>query len=68
MELARRIAANAPLAVRASKRVIVESPHWQPDEIFDRQREILEQIADSLDAQEGALAFAQKRAPVWRAE
>jgi enoyl-CoA hydratase len=67
MELARRIAANAPLAVRASKRVIVESPQWPPAEAFDRQREIVEQVADSLDAREGALAFTQKRAPVWHA-
>ena len=67
MELARRVAANAPLAVRASKRVIVESPQWPPAEAFDRQREIVEQVADSLDAREGALAFTQKRAPVWHA-
>ncbi len=65
VELARRIGANAPLAVRASKRVIVESPQWPPAEAFDRQDEILEQVADSLDAREGALAFAQKRPPVW---
>jgi enoyl-CoA hydratase len=67
LELARRIAANAPLAVRASKRVIVESPHWSPAQVFDRQAEILEQIADSLDAREGALAFTQKRPAVWHA-
>ena len=67
LELAQRIAANAPLAVRASKRMIVEAPRWPPAEVFDRQREALEQIADSLDAREGALAFAEKRAPVWRA-
>jgi len=67
LELARRIAANAPLAVRASKRVIVESPHWPPAQVFDRRAEILEQIADSLDAREGALAFTQKRPAVWHA-
>jgi len=67
MELARRIAANAPLAVRASKRVIVESPRWPPAEAFDRQQEILDQVADSLDAREGALAFTEKRPPLWHA-
>ena len=67
MELAQHIAANAPLAVRASKRVIVESPGWPPAEAFDRQQDILDQVADSLDAREGALAFTEKRPPVWRA-
>ena len=66
MELVRRIAANAPLAVRASKHVIVGSLHWPPAEAFDRQRELLEQVTDSLDAREGALAFSQKRPPVWQ--
>lgn len=65
-ELARSIAANGPLAVRASKRVIVESPGWPAAERWRRQGEILGPIFVSQDAQEGARAFAEKRAPNWQ--
>ena len=65
-ELARAIAANGPLAVRASKRVIVESPAWPAGERWQRQGEILGPIFTSHDAQEGARAFAEKRAPNWQ--
>ena len=65
-ELAGEIAANGPLAVRASKRVIVESPAWPAGERWKRQQEILDPIFTSRDAQEGARAFAEKRAPHWK--
>lgn len=64
--LAGEIAANGPLAVRASKRVIVESPSWPEGDRWKRQREILDPIFLSQDAQEGARAFAEKRPPQWR--
>lgn len=65
-ELAGEIAANGPLAVRASKRVIVESPSWPEAERWKRQGEILSPIFTSEDAQEGARAFAEKRPPQWK--
>jgi enoyl-CoA hydratase len=64
--LAARIAANAPLAVAASKRVISESRLWPEPERFRRQDEIVAGVLQSADAHEGALAFAQKRPPVWQ--
>ncbi|WP_430330987.1 crotonase/enoyl-CoA hydratase family protein [Rhodococcus sp. ACT016] len=67
LELAERIAANGPLAVRASKRVIDESPSWNADEIFTRTREIVMPIFATNDAREGAAAFAERRTPVWTA-
>ena len=63
--LARRIIANAPLAVAASKRVITEQRDWSTAESFDRQEEITGQLLASADAREGAIAFAEKRPPVW---
>jgi enoyl-CoA hydratase len=63
--LAREIAANGPLAVQMTKRVIAESPSWNASEIWVHQRELLEQIIGSNDAREGALAFSEKRAPRW---
>jgi enoyl-CoA hydratase len=65
-ELARSIAANGPLAVRATKRVIVESPAWPHGDREERQQEILDPIFISHDAQEGARAFAEKRPPQWQ--
>ncbi|MBO0819643.1 MAG: crotonase/enoyl-CoA hydratase family protein [Nocardiopsaceae bacterium] len=66
-ELAATIAANGPLGVRASKRVIAESPAWPAGERWRRQREILDPVFTSQDAREGAQAFAEKRAPRWQA-
>lgn len=68
MELARKLAANGPLAVAVSRRVLNESLEWPTDELFDRQNEITMAVFASADAKEGAAAFAEKRAPVWRGE
>jgi enoyl-CoA hydratase len=67
-ELAAQVAAHAPLAVAVSKRVIVESADWPADEQFTRQGEITGPVFASADAMEGAVAFAEKRPPVWRGE
>ncbi|KKD06682.1 enoyl-CoA hydratase [Streptomyces sp. WM6386] len=66
--LAERIAANGPLAVAASKRVVVESQDWPSSEAFDRQAAIVDPVRNSADAREGAVAFSKKRAPVWQRE
>lgn len=64
--LAAEIAENGPLAVRTTKQVLVESPTWTAEQVWDRQRELLLEVVGSADAQEGAAAFVEKRAPVWR--
>jgi enoyl-CoA hydratase len=64
--LAARIAANAPLAVRATKQIAANAVRYTDAEGFVAQREIWATIATSADAREGATAFAEKRAPVWR--
>jgi enoyl-CoA hydratase len=66
LELARAIAANGPLAVAATKRIIVEAPSWSAEEMFDKQREISVPVRESEDAREGATAFKEKRPPRWR--
>ena len=66
LELADRIAANGPLAVAATKQVVAAARDWQQHEAFERQASILEPVFASQDAREGALAFAQKRPPVWQ--
>ncbi|MDH4377385.1 MAG: crotonase/enoyl-CoA hydratase family protein [Ramlibacter sp.] len=66
--LARRIVANAPMSLAASKRVIVEQRDWSLDEIWACQEPITRPVLDSSDAKEGARAFAEKRAPRWQGE
>jgi enoyl-CoA hydratase len=68
LELAASIAANAPLAVRASKRIMRESRDWPAESAFELQAPIAEVVRSSEDAREGARAFAEKRAPAWRGQ
>ena len=64
--LAAKIAANGPLAVARSKQVIAAAQDWSAEEMFDRQNALLRDVLSSEDAIEGATAFAEKRAPVWK--
>jgi enoyl-CoA hydratase len=66
VEIASVIAANGPLAVAATKQIVLGTPAWAPDEAWDRQEEIIGPVFDSEDAREGSTAFAERRAPVWR--
>lgn len=68
LELARKIAANAPLALAATKQVIIESQDWSLEEMFAKQSGIISPVFSSKDAMEGAAAFAEKRAPQWKGE
>lgn len=65
IELAEKIAANGPLAVAATKQIIVESRGWSPDTMFAEQNKLLAPVFSSNDAKEGAIAFAEKRPPKW---
>jgi enoyl-CoA hydratase len=64
--LAAEITANGPLAVRISKKIVAESLGWPAEDKWARQREVADPISSSEDAREGAVAFAEKRPPVWR--
>lgn len=66
IELAERIAANAPLSVRISKEIVCASADWSNDEAFDRQAELAAEALGSADAQEGVRAFAEHRDPGWQ--
>ncbi|MBG6287027.1 enoyl-CoA hydratase/isomerase family protein [Pseudomonas nitroreducens] len=66
LELAHKVAANAPLGVAATKRLM-----WAcvQDGVASTRPEVqktISQVFNSTDAQEGARAFAEKRPPRWR--
>lgn len=67
-ELADRLARNAPLALEATKRIVVESADWSSADMWANQGEIITPVFGSADAMEGAAAFAEKRTPAWKGE
>jgi enoyl-CoA hydratase/carnithine racemase len=66
LALAERIVANAPLAVRVSKDVMYRSLEMKEAEAWELNNEQFFAIGRSADALEGAVAFAEKRAPNWQ--
>jgi enoyl-CoA hydratase len=65
LELAERIARNAPLAVAASKELIDAAQRLTAQEFWAFQQPLKASVFTSSDAAEGPRAFAEKRAPVW---
>ncbi|HTT42757.1 MAG TPA: enoyl-CoA hydratase-related protein [Steroidobacteraceae bacterium] len=65
-ELAQRIAANAPLTVRAARALVYASTECGRTEALRAGDRLFEPVYLSEDAQEGPRAFAEKRAPVWK--
>ena len=73
LALAGRIAANAPLSVQHSKRLLHQAasagsdwdPAWSGADPWRINAEAMDAVFGSADAVEGATAFASKRAPVW---
>ena len=64
--LAERIAANGPLAVPAPSRSRASAGDWTLEQGWKEQGAIIGPVFGSEDAREGATAFAEKRAPVWK--
>jgi len=66
LETADAIAANAPLAVRETRRGVREIVHLSLAEAYKRQEEIGAPLRRSEDAREAQRAFVEKRRPVWK--
>ncbi|WP_082946258.1 crotonase/enoyl-CoA hydratase family protein [Mycobacterium sp. E1747] len=70
LALAARVTVNAPLSVRASKRIaygVDDGVITDEEAGWARTMEEMRSLIRSEDAKEGPLAFAEKREPVWKA-
>jgi enoyl-CoA hydratase len=65
-EYARRMTANAPLAVQATKRSVWEGLGMSLRDAYKNESTISSEIFQTEDAKEGPKAFAEKRAPNWQ--
>lgn len=63
LDLAAVIGRNGPLAVAATKKLMLEE---MGEDTAQRVREVTAHVFASEDAKEGAVAFAEKRDPVWK--
>jgi enoyl-CoA hydratase/carnithine racemase len=63
--LAARIAANAPLAVRESRRIVAEGTYRTDAEAWRLSSAAERLVAGSADVAEGVRAFIEKRPPRW---
>lgn len=66
LALAERIAANAPLAVQASRRVVLNAATEQDEVLWRQSAEAFASMAGTEDFAEGPRAFIEKRAPQWK--
>jgi enoyl-CoA hydratase/carnithine racemase len=64
--MARHIADNAPLSVRAAKAMVNASAGRELDEAVEEGWRLFEPVYLSEDAQEGPRAFVERRPPVWK--
>jgi enoyl-CoA hydratase/carnithine racemase len=63
-----RIAANAPLTVKACRELVYQSTEMGRSAALDAAHRLFDHVYLSEDALEGPRSFAQKRPPVWRGE
>ena len=66
LELAAQINVNAPLAVRASKHLAIETPSMEDRDAIKMASLSMRDLASTEDYKEGPLAFIEKRAPNWQ--
>ena len=66
LALADQITANAPLAVRASREIVLKGMLADDDDAWRITNEAFAAVASSEDFGEGPRAFIEKRAPQWK--
>jgi enoyl-CoA hydratase len=68
LELAGKLAANGPLAVRKIKEGVVRTSGLPLDRALEIENEVSVAVVTSKDAREGPRAFAEKRKPNFTGE
>lgn len=68
LEIAGRLARNAPLALRAIKEAVIRTSGMPLDEAYRVEHELSAPVMRSKDAREGPKAFMEKREPVFKGE
>ena len=68
LELAEKLAANGPLAVRKIKEGVVRTSGLPLDRALEIENEVSVAVVTSKDAREGPRAFAEKRKPRFTGE
>ena len=66
MEYAKTLAGNAPLAVKAARKVLRRSGDVTESEALDMERSLSEELSNTEDAIEGPRSFREKRPPVFK--
>ncbi|GAC1312786.1 MAG: crotonase/enoyl-CoA hydratase family protein [Acidimicrobiales bacterium] len=66
LALAERISANAPIAVRESRRVVLAALRGDDENLWKITTEAMAKAMSSEDFNEGPRAFIEKRAPQWK--
>ena len=67
-EIARKLAANGPLALRKIKEAVLRTSGLPLDEAYAVENECAAVVMQSKDAREGPRAFMEKREPVFTGE
>lgn len=65
LALAERVAANAPIAVRLSRRLMVASLSTNEDDLWNLSFASMAELVGTEDFAEGPRAFIEKRPPAW---
>ena len=66
LRVAAQVVAAAPLAVRASRRVVLESAYQDERTLRLLASQLIAEVSASADTREGLAAFAEKRPPQWK--
>jgi enoyl-CoA hydratase len=66
MKLAKQITAAAPLAVYASRKVVLAAAYEDDETLKKLTNELFAGVLQSEDTKEGLTAFIEKRTPNWK--